>query len=214
MMYEDKLKIWHVARKLKVFTFDDIAIIAEVDEKTVKTYLEELIATRYINKTPTGFVMINDKNLFPPINEDETFNQAPDWAKKQAQKYLDVINASRGLKGRKLIKFIENWNKKNPDRKTSYQSLQRAKKTLYTKGKCALLSKYGKAKGKTTVKDEHFLMFQELYLSVLKPSVKECVEEVKEYFGIGKDDPFPSPISFLRRLKNEIPQEQIDYARN
>lgn len=146
--------------------------------------------------------------------EDRIFFSAPEWAKKKALKYILLIKATKGLRGKELKEFIEKWNEGSKEARTSYQSLLRARRTFYSQGKTALLAKYGKHKGKTVVKDEHFEMFKELYLSVLKPSMKSCAKEVKIHFGIKANQNFPSPISFLRRLKREMTQKEINYHRS
>ena len=214
MKTDEKLKLWNIARKLKTFTLDEIVIISGINEEKVLIYLEVLLRIGQIKRNQSGYVVLNDKYRVPEETEDEQFFLSPEWAKKQATKYLMIIKAARGFKGKMLRKFVKDWNEENPDFKTSYQSIQRARQILYKEGRMGLLAKYGKTKGITSVKDEHFQLFKELYLTVLKPSMKACTREVKEHFGIKDNESFPSPISFLRRLKREMAQSEIDYARN
>jgi predicted transposase YbfD/YdcC len=210
----EKQKLWNVSRKLKNFTLDDILIISGINEEKVIIYLELFVRNKLLMKNNGNFVVTEDKLVILPESDDEEYFLSPEWAKKQANKYLTVIKYARGLKGKELRAFIKEWNENNPEFKTSYQSVQIARRTLYKEGRMGLLAKYGKSKGKTSVKDEYFEMFKELYLTVLKPSMKTCAKEVKEHFGIKNNEFFPSPISFLRRLKREMTQREIDYARN
>jgi len=211
---DEKQMLWNVARKLKTFTLDDILIISELNEEKVMIYLEVFVINKLLTKNNGNFVVLNEKLVILPESEDEKYFLSPEWAKKQAMKYLMIIKAARGLKGQQLRNFVKDWNEENPEFKTSYQSVQNARKTLYLEGRMGLLAKYGKNKGKTAVNDKYFEMFEELYLTVLKPSVNACVKEVKEHFRVKKDEVFPSAISFLRRLKREMTQREIDYARN
>lgn len=214
MNIDEKQKLWNAARKLKNFTLDEIVIISGIHEEKVIIYLETFVIRKLLTKNNGNFVVLDDKLVILPESEDEKYFLSPEWAKKKANKYLVVIKYTRGLKGQELKDFIKEWNENNPEFKTSYQSLQRARKTFYNKGRMGLLAKYGKHKGKTIVKEEYFEMFKEFYLTLLKPSMKTCAKEVREHFGIKKNENFPSPISFLRRLKREITQKEIDYARN
>ena len=49
------------------------------------------------------------------------YSEAPNWAKQQAEKYLQILENSKGLKGNDLKEFIEEWNKVNEP--TSYSSI-------------------------------------------------------------------------------------------
>jgi len=211
---DEKQRLWSIARKLKNFTLDDILIISGINEEKVIIYLETFVIRKLLTKNNGNFVVLDDKLVILPESEDENFFLSPEWAKKQAMKYLMIIKAASGLKGQQLRNFVKDWNEENPEFKTSYQSLQRARKTYYKEGRMGLLAKYGKTKGKSVVKNEYFEMFKELYLTLLKPSMKTCAKEVREHFRVKKDEVFPSAISFLRRLKREMPQREIDYARN
>ena len=222
-------KIEKIVKKLGKCTLNDIEIITEEPEAEIKKALAELQNNKVIKENKGEFFYLEPiktrsskdygktatvEKLIWQNEEDKKFFTSPEWAKKQAFKYLMLIKAVRGLKGKALRSFVKDWNEENPEFKTSYQSIQAARLVFYKEGRMGLLAKYGKSKGKTSVKDEYFEMFKEFYLTSLKPSVKACVKEIKEHFKVKENEFFPSPISFSRRLKYEMTQKEIDYARN
>lgn len=84
--------------------------------------------------------------------EAQIYSNAPSWAKLKADKYLTILNAAVGLKGDRLKEFIRTWNQENPELKTSYQSILRARKAYEQQGVGGLLAQYGKNLGKTLTK--------------------------------------------------------------
>jgi len=81
--------------------------------------------------------------------EARIYSTAPAWARRKADKYLAVLNAAVGLKGRRLKEFIRTWNQKHPQFKTSYQRVLEARKTYEEQGIAGLLAQYGKNRGRT-----------------------------------------------------------------
>lgn len=161
-----------------------------------------------------------DKELFDPEKEArdaEIFFNTPPYARKQAEKYLRVIQESKGLRGDKLKFFIQKWNEKYPEMKTSYSSLLKAKKILKEEGKLALLARYNPScRGKTCVIDSLYIKFRDLYLSSKAPTMAHCYKTLKKEFDEeyqGKEL-FPSTSSFLRRLKRDFTQAEINYYRS
>lgn len=155
---------------------------------------------------------IEDENL-----TTVSFANAPSWAKSQAKKYVNILKLSATYKGVELQNFINEWNLKNPNNKTSYSSLIKMRRRYYEYGVKGLLSRFGNNNGRTTVNDEDFDYFKSLYLKEGAPSLYSCWEitlghAILEY-GVNKFD-FPSHMAFRRRMMKEIPQQAIFIARN
>lgn len=147
----------------------------------------------------------------------KTILYAPSWAKSQAKKYVNILKLSATYKGVELQNFINEWNLKNPNNKTSYSSLIKMRRRYYEYGVKGLLSRFGNNNGRTTVNDEDFDYFKSLYLKEGAPSLYSCWEitlghAILEY-GVNKFD-FPSHMAFRRRMMKEIPQQAIFIARN
>lgn len=157
--------------------------------------------------------VIQKNNVF----EDTEYSDAPLWAKKQADKYSDIINESEGLRGKELKKFVAEWNKNNPAAQTSYSSLIKMRKRYAEFGVAGLLAKYGHSI-KNIISDEDFEYFKSLYLVEGSPSLRSCWDLT---FGHALNiNPnldrlsFPSFMSFKRRIEKEIPLQSIYLARN
>jgi putative transposase len=145
-------------------------------------------------------------------SDEDGFANAPEWSKKQATKYIALLEASENLKGDRLKKFIFDYNAAHPEFKTSYSSLLLARKRYASDGKAGLLSARGWRSGKNEIEDEDFKEFKNLWLREGAPSMRSCWLRVlgKAKLRNPDLDRFPSPAAFLRRVKREIP-EQTQY---
>ncbi len=184
------------------------------------TDLAQLTTGELVN-TNTGEVVNVGTSLRPLSDEEiesEIYAAAPEWAKRQADKYLPIIQATSGLKGAALRQFIAEWNAQNPDLNTSYDSIIEARKKYAQQGVAGLLARYGHSIGSSKVQDEHFSYFKDAYLKEGGPSVKSCWTRTLGYARtldptVRLDD-FPTSSTFLRRLKHEIPKSSICLARD
>lgn len=202
-------------------SIEEASAILNLTVKTLKKHCneEKLIYKIVINKKRRNYFISTKSLIKNYICADEnlkTYSDAPKWAKVQAEKYLPLIQKTRGLKGKALKRFIENWNKNNPENKTSYPSLLRMRKRYFEKGCSGLLSRYGTNASKSTVTDEYFDYFKNLYLVESAPSVQSCWHQTLGYAirtnHIDKTK-FPSPSAFKRRIEKAIPKQSIYLAR-
>jgi len=150
-----------------------------------------------------------DKSLDDSLME---YNKAPAWARKQADKYIEILTACKEYKGQALKDFIDEWNAKNPDFKTSYPRVMYFRKEYELKGVAGLLRNQPANKGKSKIKAEWFEYFKNLYLVEGAPTVDSCYRVVKGRFGINNND-FPSARTFLRKLDREVAKQSIYLAR-
>lgn len=173
-----------------------------------------------IVSTETGEVVSVGMALRPLSDEEiesEIYAAAPEWAKRQADKYLRIVRAASGIKGAALRQFIAEWNGQNPDLKTSYDSVLEARKKYAEQGVAGLLAQYGHSAGSTKVQDEHYKYFQNAYLKEGAPSTKSCWTRTLGYARSldqnVRPETFPSPSAFQRRLERETPESSIYLAR-
>ncbi|MCD7780069.1 MAG: hypothetical protein LUH05_05295, partial [Candidatus Gastranaerophilales bacterium] len=165
-----------------------------------------------------GSLPIQIQNRFFNVKNNMCFSDysnAPSWAKAQAEKYIPLIKATEFMRGVQILNYIKDWNICNPNCQTSYSSLMRMKQRYESNGILGLLSKRGKSRY-TTVEDDYFDYFKNLYLVEGAPSFLSCWDLTLGYaiktFGIDKSN-FPSCRSFIRRLEREIPKQSIYLAR-
>ena len=149
---------------------------------------------------------------------DLKYSEVPSWAKLQAEKYVRILDASAGLKGKKLKAFIDNWNNNDEEEfTTSYPSLIKMRRRYFRYGVAGLISKHGQHLVGSCVPDDYFEYFKTLYLIEGGPSLRSCRDLTLGYAvrELGADrNNFPSFMAFKRRLDKEIPEQSIFLARN
>ncbi|MDH4162005.1 MAG: winged helix-turn-helix domain-containing protein [Nitrospirota bacterium] len=191
-----------------------LSITAENANKNIEIASGELI------DTATGEVVNIGTALRPMTDEEiesELYAAAPGWARQKADKYLQIIRASAGLKGASLRQFVAEWNGTQPDLKTSYDAVLDARNKYAEQGIAGLLAKYGHSAGNSKVQDDHYKYFKNAYLKEGAPSVKSCWTRTLGYARTLNPqlqlEGFPSPSAFLRRVEREIPKSSIFLAR-
>lgn len=152
------------------------------------------------------------------LTDAEIYAAAPEFARKKADKYLALITQSKGLVGNALKAFIADWNRQNPDAKSSYARLLDARRVYQTEGLCGLLGQWGGRAGSSKVPDDLFAFFKSLYLKQGRPSAKSCWKMTYAHAAENGYDidltNFPSHMAFVRRLKADVPEQAVFAARN
>ncbi len=152
-----------------------------------------------------------------PITDAEIYAAAPEYNRRKADKYMELIKLTDGMGRSEIESFCAEWNRVYPDCKTSYNSIAAARKAYRDSGVAALLGRLGSNAGNTKIDDQDFEYWRALYLKEGAPGAVSCW---KKAFGaallrdesLGKQS-FPSYMSFLRRLERETPASAIYMAR-
>ena len=207
-------------------TTDQACKLLDVTPKTLKERCRKGLYThRIIQDGKKYLYLIQAKSLPINIKEElniddennyEIYSDAPEWSKIQADKYIRIIKSSKHLKGIELKEFINDWNSKNPENTTSYWSVLRMRKRYQAYGISGLLAKYGKNYQKTKIPAEYLDYFKNLYLVEGAPSLLSCWENTLGYAmrtSNIKRNEFPSYTTFIRKLKQDIPESAIYLAR-
>jgi len=172
--------------------------------------LSEVAQENYLNKLNPDF---DDVAVLE--NNAELYAKATIKARKQADKYLELINLTKYMKHSAIVEFLRDWNEKYPDKKSSYASLHRAKTNYKKFGISALLSKKG-IKQTKPIDAKYFEYYKSLYLKEGAPSAFFCWQVTLGYAKKHEDfdaSNFPSYKTFDRHLKKEIPKQAIYLAR-
>lgn len=194
--------------------------------KTLKVHCRNGVYTYKVKKVNHKYIYyihfdslpqnIKDKLCNIDNTESEVYSNAPDWAKEQADKYIQIIKKCDNLKGKALKEFINKWNITNPENKTSYPNLIKMLRRYRHDGINGLLARYGHTNSRVNISDAYYDYFKSLYLIEGAPSLQSCWESTLGYAmrkdGINKLG-FPSYMSFKRRLEREIPKQSIYLAR-
>lgn len=204
---------------------EDTSKLLNLSIKTIKEYCRlGKLAFRVVKhgKSLNYYIYLDSlpqyaKNKFYGVTDtDFSYSQAPNWAKFQVEKYLPILKATENLKGVALSDYLEKWNFLNPEQKTSYSSLIKMRKRYFQYGVSGLLARYGTNSTKSTVNNEYFDYFKNLYLVEGAPSLRTCWDLTLGFamsnYGISKID-FPSFMAFKRRLEREVPKQSIYMAR-
>ena len=150
------------------------------------------------------------------VQHSKFYKDSPAWAKKQAKKYVELIEKTEGMKHKEIVEFLKDWNEKHPDKKSSYSALCKARVKYEQFGEDALLSKKGFKEEEYRVKPEYYDYYKNLYMKPTAPSAIDCwiqtLNYAKQKYKI-KTANFPCDKTFDRLLKKEYSPEQIKKAR-
>lgn len=211
-----------------------LAVILECKEETLR---RNCVAKKYIcrfeqsgkfkkyeidlNSLPEKDLLKYQKKLSKINNSDicsssEYYTNAPEWSKKQADKYLELLSLTKEMKRNALEAFVKNWNKDFPENTTSVQSIYKARVKYEEYGVAGLLSHRGKYSNKIQVNSDYYEYYKSLYLREGAPSVNFCWQVTLGY-AKSKDNispvEFPSARTFDRMLKSRVSKQAIYYAR-
>ena len=140
------------------------------------------------------------------------YNKADSRSRKLADKYVNILNECKNLKGNVLKDFIDNWNLNNPEFKTSYSRIAEVRKKYEIYGIAGLISNPHGNKDKSKLQPEWYEYFKSLYLVEGAPNAESCHRIVKGHFN-SKNNDFPSARTFIRKLEREVPKQSIFLAR-
>ncbi len=132
------------------------------------------------------------------------------------ERNLEMVEFFKGLKGAEIDSALIQWNSEHGDslnKRTVYRILQKFRDG----GAAAVAGKYGKSAGTSTIPDEWWRKFMQVYAALgNKTSLSACREIVRGYAiktgEIEPDGDFPSRDAFRRRLNRE-PQAVVEYMR-
>lgn len=227
-------KIQYIARKLKTFTFDEIYLISETPKEQIEEILQRLENENFLKKTPQGYIYCEyskaarmnnktDKKVKFKVNntvqiktlEKSEFENIPEYNLKKYYKYSNLLEQTKGLRGKSLMAFIEKYNQINPNNKTSYASLMKKRYAYAKNGSAGLIAKFG-----TTRRlyypdmEQYYSIFKIYYFSKEKYTLNQCREFTANDLNIPLEN-FPSVMSFRRRLyKDYQPKKLKEIRRN
>lgn len=234
-----KQKMLKLIKILNKFTTDDILTMGEFEETQAKIILKEFEELKYIKLiAPNEFVYIpvptntiNDdlpvsnkvyerkqKNEIKPIvntlftkaGEQQVFDNAPKYAKRSLIKYYTVLKLAGSFKGNNLETFLKQLSEQHPEYKMSVSTFHRIKQKYYKGGLKELIPRYAEG-GKSSITDDMYIAFKNMYLKPSHYSLKECVNRLKLQFN---EDLIPSYMCFKRRIYKDFSPEVIDKMRS
>jgi putative transposase len=200
-------------RDLRLYPNKYQAKVAEDSSREYRIALESLPPEAQAKYAGTPAADIDERRADLPA-----YHQAPEYNRRKANKYMAVLQASAGLKGAALEKFIAEWNVRYPEMRTSYKSLLRERAAVEKQGLAALIGKHGHMAGYSSVRDEAWMeFFLSIYLKEGGAPLTACWEMTLG-FAREKDpsitpETFPSHKAFERLLRKRVPESAIYRAR-
>ena len=173
-----------------------------------------------LSSLPIKYIQKYNSYLQPVAVEEkslEDYSNAPKWMRAKAEKYLELFNLTKNMTYQEKIDFLADWSAKYPEKHTTYPSLSLALRKYNQGGITALLSNYGvHRRGISKLDESCFEYFKSIYLREGAPSAETSWNIT---FGFAKQqginlENFPTSKTFLRRLRQEVPEQAIFMARH
>lgn len=145
-----------------------------------------------------------------------TYDRASKRVKKHFDMWCQILSRSDGVVGSTAMNlWVAHWNKEFPDMKTSAGSIYRVRSQVAEHGRISLLNE--RTNVGSTVKDEWWDWFKQCYLNDNKLPVSQACRIVlgkaMEAGHVSGPREFPSASAFERRLRREVSDGLILYAR-
>ncbi|MCR4784896.1 MAG: helix-turn-helix domain-containing protein [bacterium] len=135
----------------------------------------------------------------------------PRWQKDRVESRLKIILETLDMTRSKLQDYINTHN-----RNLSLATIYRWRKAYIEGGKNALMTGYGRTKGRSIIPDDVFKVFLSAYMSDKKPSSSKAYRIAIGYWQKkenGKIEKFPSQATFEYRLKHDPDASAMYLAR-
>jgi len=228
-----KEQILKLAKRLNNFTVDDLQIITGKSEDEMIDCLEDLIETGQIKKlSGKSYTFVKSLNIqpftrssgFPRLinltdDDIEEYNATTQEERKSADKYLKLIEASNGLRGKQLVRFVDQWNLKNPTMKTSVTAINVARKKLLEGGIKGILGKnLDRLRARKIVFEPVYDYFKEFYMSPKMLSAAACLDMAVEKYM--ETDPYfdkstlAKPQTYRKRVQQDYTVEEVNFRRS
>ena len=195
-----KQKILKLIKILNKFTIDDILSMEEFDEQEVLDILSEFEKSGIINKISkeqyiylsggniksTRLYMLDIdkrkditdiKTLFSKEEEQEVYENATPNAKRRIVKYYTILKIASQFDNRCIDAFLNQFSKEHPEYKISPSTFYRIRLRYAQYGIRGLIPNYAPG-AQSSVPQEMYDEFKNMYLKPNAPSVKECVRQL------------------------------------
>lgn len=230
-----KQKILRLIKILNKFTIDDILSIDEFSEQEVLEILSELENSGIIDKIskeeyiyfPNGKAesqttsrlynlnigkrkdLTDIKTLFSKEEEQEVYENATPNAKRRIVKYYTILKIANQFDNRCIGAFLKQFSKEHPEYKISTSTFYRIRLKYAQYGIRGFIPNYAPG-SKSTVHQEIYDEFKNLYLKPNAPSIKECLRQLTNTYDKMS---VPSAQCFTRLLYKEFTPELVAQIR-
>ena len=222
------------ARRLDKFQMFDLVITTELNESEVEEIVSELITEQVIIKN-NGVYFYNHKKLAPPSklnNKSKSTAKMPiiniesedgydyfltltEETQSKIKNYINALNFITNAGWINTSRVLEIYNSHSNNKKVSYSTLNKIKNTYLKYGFRGILPP--KQEHNTPlVPEEIYKCFKKYYLNKNKLTACDSIYYAQQELQKQKkiEQPYAYvPATFLKKLRTEFTQEQIEYFR-
>ena len=222
------------ARRLDKFNFDELIIISELDEKEVSVILSDLIKQQIILKNNNTY-FFNTKKFAEITKNDNTetingfksivieeaecyedFLKLGENTQKRVRAYVELLNIVNQTGTKNFKQVVELFNETSNYPRISLSTFTRIRKKYNQYGFSGILPKFSKHII-NSIPDEIYSYFKKYYLTNEKLSAQEAIYRAQKQLQSEQKIEQPHVYTsnpFIKRVRTEFTQEQIDYFRN
>ena len=223
-----------IARRLDKFSLNEIIVISELEENEVNNILSDLLKAQIIIKNNNIYYFNNKKTAEIGnsvtitsigtmkqiiIEKEEGYNYFLTLHKNtqlRIRKYVELLNLAKQAGGKNLKNIIKYFNETSNYKEISYQAFLRIRNKFYNYGFKGLLPHISKHIT-SSIPEELYTYFKKYYLTKEKLSASKALYKAQNL--LQKEQKIEQPFAFnanlfIRKIKTEFTEEQIEYMRN
>ena len=223
-----------MARRLDKFTFEDISLVLELEDSEIEHFLAELVDEQIVvkngkkyffnikkptKKNKNGEVSLI-KDIPPIIIEKQEgydyFLTLNDETQERIRKYVELLNFINKT-SLTAKQGVELFNQNSGYKRISLCNFARVRKKFKQYGFKGILPIYSTDHIESAIPEDLYSCFKKYYLTNEKLSASEAIYRAQKQLQTEQkiEQPFAYPSgTFLRKIKLEFKQEQIEYFRN
>lgn len=229
---KNKDLIIKVARRLDKFNLDEIIVVSELQEQEVKEILSDLIKEQVIIKNNDNYffsqknknineIMYSLKSTLKPIvlQKEDGYKELLKYninIQNKIKRYVAIINFIIHTGKENLKNVVDLFNETSGEQKIPYPTVVRILKKYECYGFKGLFPQYNNCV-ESPIPDELYVCFKKFYLTKEKLTPKEALYRAQKLLQDEQktEQPYSYAISsFIRKIKVDFTEEQINYFRN
>ena len=222
------------ARRLDKFDLNELIVVSELDEKEVIEILSDLIKQQIILKNNNTYFFNTKKsakidnnanaetqNGFKPIviEQEEAYEdylKLGEEMQKRVSGYVELLNLIHQAGTNNIKKVVELFNETSEYPNIAPSTFTRIRRKYRLYGFRGILPKFSCYAAKS-IPDETYTYFKKYYLTNEKLSAQEAIYRAQKQLQAEQkiEQPYAyNSNSFVRKVKTEFTDEQIEYFRN
>lgn len=229
---KNKDLIIKIARRLDKFNLDELITISELSEEEVKTVLSELLKKKIIIQNGNNYFFNNQKDVKTQIDNElkpevkpiaieeedgyDIFLSLNEEVQKRIRSYVEILNITNQAGKNNLKSVIEFYNQTSEYKPVIYSTFTKIRSKYEKYGFKGILPSYHSF-SESSLPEEVYNYFKKYYLTKEKLSATEAIYRAQKQLQSEQKMQQPYAFSttlFLKKIRTEFTNEQIEYFRN